>query len=367
MPTIASRSRPPVRTEDYFEAIVETVRQPLVVLERNLTVRSANRAFYEIFGSDIAEGRNLFEVGNGRWDTPDLRHLLLEVHGDQVDVVDHLVHHEFADLGPRAMVLNARRLDTGDSDLILLAIEDVTEQERVQDALEERVAERTAELEAFSYSVSHDLRAPLRAIDGFSRILLEDYGDALPEGALRYLGLIRTGAGDMGELIEGLLAFSRAGRQDLARVPVGMDVLVAEAIDKLRVRPEAERAEIVVGDLPEALVGPTLIRQVFVNLIENALKFSAKGPHPRVEIGAREIDGETVFFVADNGVGFDQQYADQIFGVFRRLNLAEDYEGTGIGLAIAERIVVRHGGRIWVEAAPGDGATFFFSLGGDTA
>jgi signal transduction histidine kinase len=238
--------------------------------------------------------------------------------------------------------------------------------------LELRVAQRTSELaaankelEAFSYSVSHDLRAPLRAIDGFSRILQEDY-DSRPEATRqRYLGLIRNATQQMGQLIEDLLAFSRLGRQAINLQIVYPEALARQVLEELRGEQEGRQLEIILGQLPACQADPALLKQVFINLIGNALKFSRSRERSRIELGCHETPEETIWFVKDNGVGFDQRYAPRLFGVFQRLHPAEEYEGTGVGLALVQRIIQRHGGRIWAEAEPDKGATFYFTLGGE--
>jgi light-regulated signal transduction histidine kinase (bacteriophytochrome) len=239
----------------------------------------------------------------------------------------------------------------------------------LNEELEQRVVDRTAqleaankELEAFSYSVSHDLRAPLRAMDGFSRILLEDYSSQLPPEAGRYLRIVRENTQQMGHLIDDLLAFSRLGRQALNKQAIATADLVRQVLADLRAEQEGRYVEIVMGELPPCQADPGLLRQVWMNLLSNALKYTRKCEVARIEIGCQKQDGETVYFVRDNGTGFDMQYADKLFGVFQRLHRTEDYEGTGVGLAIVQRIVHRHGGRVWAEAAPGEGATFCFTL-----
>lgn len=232
---------------------------------------------------------------------------------------------------------------------------------------EDRVRERTAELEAankeleaFSYSVSHDLRAPLRAIDGFSRIVVRDYAAALPAEARDYLADVRRNAQRMGRLVDDLLAFSRLGRKPLRAEEVDMTALVRQCLAEAGPPPGAD---VRVADLPAGRADPALLKQVWLNLLANAFKYAGKRETVVVEVGARA--GPT-YYVRDNGVGFDMRYAPKLFGVFQRLHKAEDYEGTGIGLALVQRIVHRHGGRIWAEAEPDRGATFFFTLSPDT-
>jgi len=220
------------------------------------------------------------------------------------------------------------------------------------------------ELEAFSYSVSHDLRAPLRAMDGFTRILLaEEAGTLSPEG-IRYLGLVRENAGYMGHLVDGLLTFSRLGRQAVSRQAVSIDEVVGLALDELHAEQERRHVEVVKGDLPPCEGDPRLLRQVWVNLLSNAFKFTRNREEARIELGCEMADGVPVYFVKDNGIGFDMRYVDKLFGVFQRLHRQEDYEGTGVGLAIVQRIVHRHGGRVWAEGKEGQGAAFYFTLPG---
>jgi light-regulated signal transduction histidine kinase (bacteriophytochrome) len=223
------------------------------------------------------------------------------------------------------------------------------------------------ELDAFSYSVSHDLRAPLRAVNGFSNILLQDYASQLTPDGCSHLRTIVDSAHHMGQLIDDLLAFSRLGRQALRRQRVLPADVARGALAELAPQQENRSVEIVIGELAACAADPALLRQVYVNLLSNALKYTSKRAIGHIEAGYRQTDGEVVYFVKDDGAGFDMRYADKLFGVFQRLHRADEYEGTGVGLAIVQRIVHRHGGRIWAEAAPDQGATFSFTLGEDQA
>jgi PAS domain S-box-containing protein len=263
----------------------------------------------------------------------------------------------------------------------LEVIQDVSDRMRAEEdlrqlnvELEERVHQRTnqleaanKELEAFSYSVSHDLRAPLRAIDGFSQKVLRDFAAQLPAEALHQLGRVRVNAQKMGQLIDDLLTFSRLSRQPLRKQPVTPAELMRQALEDLRSEREDRNVEIHIGELPPCQGDPALLKQVFVNLLSNALKYSRKRDPAVIEIGCRQgaWPGQSVYYIKDNGAGFDMRYAGKLFGVFQRLHRAEDYEGTGVGLAIVQRIVHRHGGRIWAEAEVDKGATFFFTLEGE--
>jgi len=235
--------------------------------------------------------------------------------------------------------------------------------------LEHRVRERTAqlesvnkELESFSYSVSHDLRAPLRIIMGFTSILEEEYTSKLDDEAKRITTVIKSNSMKMGHLIDDLLAFSRMGRQDITKNRINMMNTVNEVIENLAMQYDNTKIKWAIQPLPEANANPGMIRQVWMNLISNAVKYSGTREAPHIEIGAFAKDAQTVFFVKDNGVGFNPQYGDKLFKVFQRLHNPDEFEGTGIGLALVEKIVSRQGGAVWAESEINKGACFYFSL-----
>lgn len=270
-------------------------------------------------------------------------------------------------------------------------IEDITERKRSEGAIQklnqeladraDALAAANKELEAFSYSVSHDLRAPLKAIDGFTAILEREYAAHLDEGGRHLIELVRGNAQEMDKLVDGLLAFSRLSRQPLSKQAVDMTALVQQALEMLAPERENRSISLSIGNLPACEGDPVLLKQVWVNLIGNALKYTRKREETRIEIGSRKLripsptpssepttlnselqEPETVYYVCDNGVGFDMERADRLFGVFQRLHRAEDYPGTGVGLAIVQRIIHRHNGRVWAEADVDKGATFYFTL-----
>jgi two-component system sensor histidine kinase/response regulator len=226
----------------------------------------------------------------------------------------------------------------------------------------EELAAAYQDLESFSYSISHDLRAPLRTIDSFAQILEDDFAQPLGEEGRRVIGIIRSGSQKMDQLIVGLLEFSRAGRERLELDRIDMTGLARSAAAEVMAVYTGPKPLIDIADLPTVAGDTTVIRQVWCNLIGNALKYSAKRPEPRVKISGRIEGREAIYQVEDNGAGFDMRYADKLFGVFQRLHRTEDFSGTGVGLAIVHRIVARHGGRIWAQGAPDAGACFQFAL-----
>jgi len=241
--------------------------------------------------------------------------------------------------------------------------------QRLNQELEQRVLERTAQLEeankqleSFSYSVSHDLRAPLRAIEGFSAILQEDCGPQLGEEGLHFIQMIRQGTDNMSNLIEALLVLSRSGREPLNKRVINPADLVREVLLDLESQWKGRQIDVQIGELPACSGDPALLKQVWTNLLSNAFKYTRKRAEAKVEIGCEQSTRGNAYYVRDNGAGFDMAYAGKLFAVFQRLHLSEDFEGTGVGLALVQQIIHRHGGRVWAEAAVDRGATFFFTL-----
>jgi signal transduction histidine kinase len=240
---------------------------------------------------------------------------------------------------------------------------------QLNESLERRVADRTAELasanrelETFTYSVSHDLRAPLRQIDGFSRILLEHAGPALDSKSQHYLRRIQEGTQHMGRLVDDLLGLAQLGRQDVHTRATPLDAVVKDALDEVRADWGDRKIQWAIGGLPTVECDPGLMKIVFTNLLSNAIKYTRLRELAVIQVASTESHGRCTIFVRDNGVGFNMKYADKLFGVFQRLHRADQFEGSGVGLATVQRIIHKHGGQIWAEAEPNQGATFFFTL-----
>ncbi len=355
--------RTPLATEESFRLLVESVQDyAIFMLDPEGYVITWNTGAERIKGyrpeEILGQHFSRFYPADAAARGEPMAHLAAAVRDGHVENEGQRVRKDGTQFWANA-VITALRDEEGRLVGFTKVTRDLTERKQAADEL----ARAHAELESFSYSVSHDLRAPLRAITGYAQALLEDQAAALTAEGQRMLNLVRDSATRLGQLIDGLLAFSRLGRQALIRTSLDMTGIARSVVEELQLAETGATPEVVIGPLPPANGDATLVRQVFANLVANALKFSAGRPGAAVRIGVRREGGETVYFVRDNGVGFDMRYAEKLFSVFTRLHGAE-FAGTGIGLALVHRIVQRHGGRIWAESAPNTGATFFFTLPG---
>lgn len=361
-------------------SIVQTVRQPLLVLDEEQRIRFANGPFRSMFrlNEDEVEGKSLADLDGGQWNQPELHRLIGEIIPRHEIIEDYEVRLRVPDGGCRILFLNGRRIvhDMEDTPFILLSFEDVTERmeahrrlERLNTELEERVRRRTRqleavnrELEAFCYSVSHDLRAPLRAIDGFSNELLRSYADRIDDRGRHYLDRIRRGTQRMGELIDDLLKLSRVNRSEFSREQVDLSAIAQGVARELQNEISGRTVDFMVESGLTAWGDGALLRIAMENLLSNAWKFTSKKEVAVIRVG-EETDGDvSAFYVRDNGAGFDMAYAGKLFGAFQRLHSEREFPGNGIGLATVHRIIHRHGGRIWAEAAPEQGAVFRFTI-----
>jgi PAS domain S-box-containing protein len=373
------------RDEEQLRKLSCAVEQsPAAVMITDVTgrIEYVNRTFTQVTGYSLEEtlGKNPRMLKSGRMSVEAYRDLWAAITTGQIWRGELENRKKNGQLFWERDTISPLLDQAGKVTHYIAIMEDITGSKRAEEKirqlnneLEQRVIERTAqleaankELEAFTYSVSHDLRAPLRAVDGFSKIVLEDYGPQLPQGCRQDLQTIRNGAQRMGELIDDLLAFSRLSRLPLSKQAVDTGKLVRGALEELNCQQNGRRIEFRVASLPPCHADPALLKQVWVNLLSNALKYTGKCEAAVVEIGCATENGRNVWFVRDNGTGFDMKYAHKLFGVFQRLHRAEDYEGTGVGLAIVQRIIHRHGGRVWAESGVNRGATFYFTLEGET-
>jgi PAS domain S-box-containing protein len=354
---------------EFSESVINTVREPLISLDQDLRVLTVSRSFYEFFRVTPEEtvGQLIYDLGNRQWDIPRLRDLLEDILPLKTTLESFEVEHTFSTIGRRIMLLNARQIQRafGKERVILLAIEDITEKRMLERGVEkarDAAEAANAELEAFSYSVSHDLRTPLRSIDGFSQALLEDYGDGLDDTAKSYLSRVRKATQQMGRLIDDLLKLSRVTRSEFRHESVDLSRMVRAIVGRLQEDSTNRTVEVLIQEGVFVEGDSNLLKIALENLVGNAWKFTGKAASPRVEFGTTVREGKTACFVRDNGAGFDMAYVDKLFGAFQRLHTAQEFPGTGIGLATVRRVINRHGGQVWVEAEVGKGATFYFTV-----
>lgn len=372
---IRAQERKALAANERLAAVLKYANDAILFLDREERIEEANRRAEQLYGRTRAE---LLSLSLSDLRDPSVAGSAAEelARAESSGNRAYRTVHRSASGAALAVEISSRFIETEGIQGFIVIVRDVSDVvdaemqvRRLNEELERRVIERTAqladanrELEAFSYSVSHDLRAPLRAIDGFSKILSSEHGTALDDEGRRLLDVIRSSTHRMGCLIDDLLEFSRAGRRELRKRSVDMMEVVRAAAAGLTQESPPSPVRFTIAELPRASCDATLIRQAWRHLLDNAVKFSRAKTDATVEVGFRREAGRTIYFVRDEGVGFDMKYVDKLFGVFQRLHSQQDFEGTGVGLAMVRRIVHRHGGEVWAEGEVGRGATFYFSL-----
>lgn len=363
-------------SEEKFRAVAEHANDAIVSADSEAKISYFNRAAERAFGYSAADtlGKPLTLLMPDRFQDAHRRGFQRFLSTGEARVIGKTVELTGIrkDGSEFPLELSLTTWKASEGTFFTAIIRDITERKRAEEAMARQAAELSRsnaelaatnrELEAFSYSVSHDLRAPLRHIDGFARILLEDCEPQLDALAQRYLQRIRDATAHMGRLVDDLLNLSRIGRREVNKQVVRLNSLVEEVLVDLKPEMEGRQIDWQIGRLPFVECDPALIRQVLANLLSNALKYTRPRECAVIEVGQTTVDGRSAIFVRDNGVGFSMKYADKLFGVFQRLHRQEDFEGTGVGLATVQRIIHKHGGRVWAEAELDRGATFYFVL-----
>lgn len=365
----------------YAQSIFETVREPLVVLDTELRVKMVNHSFYQTFQVAPTEthDRLFSELGNGQWQIPALHALLQTVLSNNTPFENFEVEHEFQHIGRKVMLINARQIfqDNNQNGLILLAIEDITARKQTEETLKRftaRLEQSNRELQDFASVASHDLQEPLRKIQAFGDLLTSECGHCLPAAGQQYLQRMQNAAARMQTLINDLLAFSRVTTKAQPFVPVNLATIAQEVLSDLEVQIQRVGGRVDIGPLPTIDADPLQMRQLLQNLISNSLKFHQPDVQPLITLQAQTLKQQDdsndktaaaevcQIQVSDNGIGFEEKYLDRIFTVFQRLHYRNEYEGTGVGLAICRKIAERHGGSITATSKLGEGATFMVTL-----
>lgn len=353
---------------DYAKGVIDTVWEPLLVLDSEMRVRTANRSFYEMFQASPSEveSRSIYDLGGGCWNRAELREQMEKVLPRNSEFHDLELEGVFPRLGQRTMRLNGRQIFSGNTatGTLLLAIEDITDRKRAEKKLAlqaDALARSNSELERFAYIASHDLQEPLRAVSSYAQLLCRRYKGRLDSDADEFMNYVVDGANRMRQLVNDLLAYSRLDSEEKIFHPTESGGALDRALVSLKMIIQESGATITRDLLPRVAADGVQLSQLFQNLVGNAIKFHGNSP-PRIHVSAKESEKEWLFSVRDNGIGIDPHYVERIFIIFQRLHGRQEYPGTGIGLAVCKKIVERHGGRIWVESVPERGSTFFFSL-----
>lgn len=356
-------------------SIVESARNPILILNAERGVQYANPAFYGLLRTtpDETLGKSIFELGGGQWDVPQLQVLIEQLFRKGTAFYDVEIDYVFPEMRPRIFCVEGRRIQDAASDQprMLLAIDDITARKHAEQELlllnknisdhAEQLEKANEELQQFAYVASHDLQEPLRMVASYIQLLEKRCGDALDADSRRFIEYASSGARRMQNLIKDLLSYSRAGRDGGVVELVDMNEVFQQAVHGLAKLIEEVGASVTKGNLPSVMGDPTQLLQVVQNLLENSLKYRSDAK-PIIHLSAEKKSNKWVFAVHDNGIGFEPQHSERIFQVFQRLNRRDENAGSGIGLAVAKKIVERHGGNIWAESMTGKGSVFFFAL-----
>lgn len=359
---IRTRMNEQLATERKFAALLDAAPDATVIVDKMGTIRMINQQVVNLFGYErdeiLGKPVEILVPQSARGEHKHHRHDFFSNAKVRTMGVGLELHAVKKDKNLFPVEISLSPIKTEEGLWVSASVRDITHRKKLENTL----MKANEELEAFTYSVSHDLRAPLRGIIGFTTILEEEYASKLDDEALRITGIIRSNTHKMGNLVDDLLAFSRTGKQELVKIPVDMDKLVKEVSRDILQQSPQLKVTLSQHPLPVVKADKNTIQQVWVNLISNAVKYSAGRDEIRITIGSEPSESGIVFFVKDNGIGFDNKYRDKLFRVFQRLHSAEEFEGTGVGLALVEKIISRHGGKVWAEAEVNKGASFYFSL-----
>jgi PAS domain S-box-containing protein len=367
--------------EEKFRAVTETANDAIVSADSQGNISYFNRAAGRMFDHAAADmlGKPLTVLMPERFHDPHRQGLARFLLTGEPHVIGKTLElaGKRKDGSEFPIEISLANWKAGEQTFFTAVIRDISDRKRAEKALEQQAVElarsnaelaaTNKELEAFTYSASHDLRAPLRHMDGYSKILMEEFGAQLDSDAQHCLQRIQKGAQQMGRLVDDLLNLGRMGRQAVSPQPTALKSLVLEVLTGLKPETPDREIEWRIGDLPVVECDPGLMKLVFANLLSNAIKFTRPQKHTIIEVGQMTAEGQPVIFVRDNGIGFNMRYVDKLFGIFQRLHRQEEFEGTGVGLANVQRIIQKHGGRVWAEAEPYKGATFYFTVAGPAA
>lgn len=357
--------------ETFRVAIFETIPDPLLVLDSHYNTLTANEGFYKHFKVTPEEtiDRSIYEIGNGQWNIPGLKLLLEKVLPEKSVIKEFEVTFEFPSIGKRTMLVNAREISSSKFlplDLILIAFVDVTDRKKWTDSileLNEKLKTSNEDLERLGHTLSHDLRAPVRVMAGFAKMILDDYGSELSDDLKEYISRVEHSAETMDKMISGLSQLAGLSRLPVNNISISLTDIADTIISQLKSNDPNRLVDVSIEQNMIEAVEPSMFLIVLTNLLRNSWKFTRGQSPAKITFGVKEKNGMKIYFVKDNGAGFDMKYAHKLFEMFQRLHSEKEFEGTGTGLAIVKSIINKHGGEIWADSAIGKGTTIFFTIG----